>query len=154
MLCLPLDRLRCDQALPVCDSCVRRGDVMSCSYQHRRAGIQRQWPSSHSSSSSMQNRMDRLEQLVLSVINQKEAPAANSSVNLVVPHRNVQAPHEVHKEEIFPRPSPIDPMRSRMFRIDADYGSPYTNGDAHWVALLNEVRNYAFRSSLYELSPR
>lgn len=111
---------------------------MSCSYQHRRAGLQRHWPSSHSNSSSVQNRMDRLEQLVVTMMNQKEGSATDSSIDRVVPYRDVQVSrYEVQKDEV-PRPS--DSTKSRMLRIDADYGNSYTVGETHWSALLNEVR--------------
>lgn len=148
---LTINRLRCDQALPVCDSCVRRGDMMSCSYQHRRAGLQRHWPSSHSNSSSVQNRMDRLEQLVVTMMNQKEVSAADPSIDRVVSHRDVQASrYEASKEEV---PQPNESTNSRMLRIDADYGNVYTVGEAHWSALLNEVREYVFGVSYSYAKP-
>lgn len=110
---------------------------MSCSYQHRRAGLQRHWPSSHSNSSSVQSRMDRLEQLVVTMMSGKEASAADPSIDRIVAYREGPVTrHEASKDEVS---KPIDSMKSRMLRIDADYGNPYTVGEAHWAALLNEV---------------
>ncbi|KAE8556731.1 fat storage-inducing transmembrane protein 2 [Talaromyces marneffei ATCC 18224] len=66
------------------------------------------------------------------MMSQKEAPAA--------PQQNVQtAPYETRREDIPSNPRPIDSMKGRMLRLDADYGSPYTVGDAHWASLLNEI---------------
>lgn len=118
---------------------------MSCSYQHRRAGLQRHWPSSHSNSSSVQSRMDRLEQLIVTMMSGKEASAADASNDRVVAYRNGQVPrHEASKEELS---RPIDFVKSRMLRIDADYGNSYTVGEAHWAALLNEVNITRFPDS-------
>jgi hypothetical protein len=61
-------RLRCDRALPACTSCVRRGDIASCSYQDRRPGTQRHWPSSHTSSGSAHARIDQLETLLRQMV--------------------------------------------------------------------------------------
>jgi hypothetical protein len=117
---------------------------MSCSYQHRRAGLQRHWPSSHSSSSSVQNRMDRLEQLVLTMMDQKGASTDDSLIKQIAPPRNIQAARYAVLRE---NSRPADSMTSRMLRIDADYGNPYTVGEAHWAVLLNEVSDYAFGST-------
>jgi hypothetical protein len=96
--------------------------------------------------------MDRLEQLVVTMMNQKETSVADSSNDRVVSYRDVQAPrYEVPKEEMT---RPVDSMTSRMLRIDADYGNHYTVGEAHWAALLNEVRDYVFGFPLHILSPR
>ncbi|EED20036.1 conserved hypothetical protein [Talaromyces stipitatus ATCC 10500] len=132
-------KLRCDQALPVCDSCVRRGIVMSCSYQYRRVGLQRHWSSSHGNSSSVQSRMDRLEQLILALMNQKGPSVGDPANNLVITHRDVQAPrYEVPKEELLSNRR-VGPTTTRIFRTDTDNGVPYTVGEAPWAALLNEI---------------
>lgn len=131
---------------------------MSCSYQHRRAGLQRPWPFSHSNSSSVQNRMDRLEQLVVTMMNQKDGSAVASSVDRVVPYRDFQVRYEASKEEV---PRPNDSAKNRMLRIDADYGNAYTVGEAHWAAVLNEVRCFisavisytkTYRSTKFEVT--
>jgi hypothetical protein len=144
---LTISRLRCDQGLPVCGSCVRRGDTMSCSYQSRRVGLQRHWPPSHTAPSSVQNRMDRLEQLVLTMMNQV---VGDPGPNQAAPPPNVQ----VLQQEVLPGAQPALNTRSRMIRIDADYGNPYSVGEAHWAVLLNEAsssENLPFLIPVYSL---
>ena len=152
-------RLRCDQALPVCDSCLKRGASASCSYQSRQPGSHRHWSASHAAGEGVQSRLDRLEKLIVDTMTHV-APSKDSApreaIQSVNDAGNVKASssewndgvndHEhisEHSRELEVR-SAKDQIgtanANNVMRIDADHKNPLCVGEAHWVALLNEVR--------------
>lgn len=150
-------RLKCDRALPACDSCIKRGDSPSCSYQSRRLGSQRHWPQSHGPPDNVQNRMDRLEGLILSMMSNGPAPGLSTATGDVASSsaQVVKAPHSQRRDQMAdeletagytheqaapcPQGSSDDTKHSDVMKIDADYRKPFCVGEAHWAALLNEV---------------
>ena len=63
-------KLKCNRQAP-CDNCIKRGDGPSCTYAApaaKRKGTNSSTPSSNAAPDDMQNRIDRLEGLVLSLM--------------------------------------------------------------------------------------
>ncbi|KAE8148427.1 hypothetical protein BDV25DRAFT_131245 [Aspergillus avenaceus] len=146
-------KLKCNRAHP-CENCVKRGDSTSCTYAQanaRKKNIPQR--ASPSSPDDMQNRIDRLESLVLSLMtngSQSAGPAAamaaisgNSSsigsaqhtIDLDVDEETSGGPEESDTEQV-----------TKSFGImKVDNNKSYYISDAHWASVLNdiaEVRNY------------
>ncbi|GKZ25640.1 hypothetical protein AbraCBS73388_001284 [Aspergillus brasiliensis] len=146
-------KLKCNRAQP-CENCIKRGDATSCSYAQ--ANVRKKNPPQLSASSSpddMQNRIDRLENLVLSLMtngSQASGPAAalaaisgNSSSTGSVPHDGdvdieddaPNAPEESDTEQV-----------TKSFGImKVDNNKSWYFSEAHWATVMNditEVRNF------------
>lgn len=104
---------------------------MSCTYQSRRGATQRHWPYSHATSTNVNHRIERLEQLVTSMIDKGHLEDGLPVSSL---------PQFESLPVGFPtgiRPA-LD-SKSSAIRLDADYGNHNLIGETHWTALLNEV---------------
>ncbi|OOF96380.1 hypothetical protein ASPCADRAFT_206573 [Aspergillus carbonarius ITEM 5010] len=146
-------KLKCNRANP-CENCVKRGDATSCSYAQ--ANVRKKNTPQLSASSSpddMQNRIDRLESLVLSLMtngSQAAGPAAalaaisgNSSSAGSVPHTG-----DLDLED----ESPNGPEESDTEQVTKSFGimkvdnnKSWYFSEAHWATVMNdiaEVRNY------------
>ncbi|KAL8761348.1 MAG: hypothetical protein Q9184_002512 [Pyrenodesmia sp. 2 TL-2023] len=153
-------RLKCNRTQP-CENCVKRGDAMACSYA---APGSRKKHSGASSSSSgpgdMQNRIDRLEGLVLSLMTngaQSAGPAAASrSLSMSASTGSMEYPPDMGVDGVN--------NQNGMMRPDGEEGESETDqvaqslgilkvfdnksmyfGDAHWATILqdiSEVKNY------------
>ncbi|GAQ11932.1 hypothetical protein ALT_9253 [Aspergillus lentulus] len=146
-------KLKCNRAHP-CENCVKRGDASSCTYAQVSARRKNATQNSASSSpDDMQNRIDRLESLVLSLMtngSQSAGPAAamaaisgtsssggslNQSHDIDLDEETSNAPEESDTEQV-----------TKSFGImKVDNNKSYYISDAHWASLLNdisEVRNY------------
>ncbi|PWY71078.1 hypothetical protein BO94DRAFT_263166 [Aspergillus sclerotioniger CBS 115572] len=146
-------KLKCNRANP-CENCVKRGDATSCSYAQ--ANVRKKNTPQQSASSSpddMQNRIDRLESLVLSLMtngSQAAGPAAalaaisgNSSSAGSVPHTG-----DLDLED----ESPNGPEESDTEQVTKSFGimkvdnnKSWYFSEAHWATVMNdiaEVRNY------------
>ncbi|RLM00718.1 hypothetical protein CFD26_107814 [Aspergillus turcosus] len=146
-------KLKCNRAHP-CENCVKRGDASSCTYAQ--ASARRKNATQNSASSSpddMQNRIDRLESLVLSLMtngSQSAGPAAamaaisgtsssggslNQGHDIDLDEETSNAPEESDTEQV-----------TKSFGImKVDNNKSYYISDAHWASVLNdiaEVRNY------------
>ena len=154
-------RLKCNRSQP-CENCVKRGDAMSCSYAAP-GSRKKQSASSQSSNSpdDMQNRIDRLEGLVLSLMtngSQSAGPAAaqralslnSSSGSLEYPQDvdvNVDGEYEDNgvvrgsgEDE-----SETDQVVQSLGVMKVDNNKSMYYGEAHWAAILHdikEVKNY------------
>ena len=152
-------RLRCDRALPVCDSCLKRGASASCSYQSRQPGSHRHWSSPHVAGEGVQSRLDRLEKLIVDTMthvapSKDSAPreaiqsvndagnvkASSSNWNDSVNNNEHMSEHSRELEVRSARDKIETPNANNVMHIDADHKNPLCVGEAHWVALLNEVR--------------
>lgn len=148
-------RLKCNRTQP-CENCVKRGDALSCSYA---APGSRKKHSGTSSSSSgpgdMQNRIDRLEGLVLSLMTngaQSAGPAAASrSLSMSASTGSMEYPPDMGVDGVN--------NQNGMMRPDGEEGESETDqvaqslgilkvfdnksmyfGDAHWATILQDVR--------------
>ncbi|KAK5467939.1 hypothetical protein LTS15_000912 [Exophiala xenobiotica] len=156
-------KLKCNRQQP-CDNCTKRGDSTSCAYAAPAA--RKKGSSSHSASNStpddMQNRIDRLEGLVLSLMtsgSQPVGPAAAQNAlsagtstagsgSLGPPLDNeLDETTMMDDEDGQEVESETDGVTQSfgILKVDAERQKTFYVGEAHWAALLNEigeVKNY------------
>ncbi|KAK1143201.1 hypothetical protein N8T08_006899 [Aspergillus melleus] len=147
-------KLKCNRAHP-CENCVKRGDASSCSYAQsstRKKNSPQQ--AAASSPDDMQNRIDRLEGLVLSLMtngSQSAGPAAamaaisgnSSSISSAQPTTDLDIDEDAHGG---PEESDTEQVTKSfgIMKVDNNNKSYYVS-EAHWAAVLSdiaEVRNY------------
>ncbi|KAF1999340.1 hypothetical protein P154DRAFT_437351 [Amniculicola lignicola CBS 123094] len=142
-------KLKCNRGHP-CDNCVKRGDQGSCTYAT--PGSRKKSASSTGSATSpddMQNRIDRLEGLVLSLMTngpQAAGPAAaqaaiaNSMNNGSAdhPYDLVDGPESI-KEEDDGEESEVDQVAKSIGVMKVDNNRAIFASEAHWYAILGEI---------------
>ncbi|KZF23768.1 hypothetical protein L228DRAFT_123650 [Xylona heveae TC161] len=147
-------KLKCNRAHP-CENCVKRGDAESCSYAA--AGARKRNQSSHDYANSpdeMQNRIDRLEGLVLSLMtngSQSAGPAAATAA--ISTHASTTSPeqsqgndeedmdHGENEEE----ESETDQVARSFGILKVENNKSTYFSDEHWASLLidiAEVKNF------------
>ncbi|KAL4802991.1 fungal-specific transcription factor domain-containing protein [Aspergillus unguis] len=146
-------KLKCNRAHP-CENCVKRGDAHSCTYAQtnsRKKNLANQTASS--SPDDMQNRIDRLEGLVLSLMtngSQSEGPAAAMAAISGTNSTTGSAPHdhdlEIDDDGPIQEESETEQVTKSfgIMKVDNNNRSYYIS-DAHWASVLSEiseVRNY------------
>ncbi|EXJ78104.1 hypothetical protein A1O3_09265 [Capronia epimyces CBS 606.96] len=156
-------KLKCNRQSP-CDNCTKRGDSASCAYAApvaRKKGSQ-----SHSTSSAtpddMQNRIDRLEGLVLSLMtNGAQAPGPAAAAQILSTGSSMvgsgslgpDLDNELDETTMMNDADGQEPESETdgvtksfgILKVDADRQKTFYIGEAHWAALLNEigeVKNY------------
>ncbi|CAD6452487.1 dd999adc-0f6c-41d6-93ff-29144b86f953 [Sclerotinia trifoliorum] len=157
-------KLKCNRSHP-CENCTRRGDASSCSYAA--PGTRKKNQSQGSTSpDDMQNRIDRLEGLVLSLMTNgasSAGPAAataaisrshSESVGSSFPPDIEQDDDDMIKEE-GDEDSDVDGVAKSLgvMKVDPDKGKTTYLGDSHWHLVLKdiaEVKSY-FSSHKKEL---
>ncbi|KKK13395.1 hypothetical protein AOCH_001635 [Aspergillus ochraceoroseus] len=144
-------KLKCNRAHP-CENCVKRGDAHSCTYAQ--TNVRKKSSPSQAASNSpddMQNRIDRLESLVLSLMtngSQAEGPAAamaaisgtSSSIGSAQNILDLDVDDEPVQEE-----SDTEQVTKSFGIMKFDNNKSYYISDAHWASVLSEiseVRNY------------
>ncbi|KAF2258820.1 hypothetical protein CC78DRAFT_477265 [Lojkania enalia] len=148
-------KLKCNRGHP-CDNCTKRGDTGSCTYAT--PGGRKKSSSSTGSATSpddMQNRIDRLEGLVLSLMTngaQSAGPAAaqaaiaNSMSNGSVDHPyDMSNGPESIKEEDEGEESEVEQVAKSIGVMKVDNNRAVFASEAHWYAILgeiSEVKNY------------
>ncbi|KAI9053864.1 hypothetical protein LZ554_002811 [Drepanopeziza brunnea f. sp. 'monogermtubi'] len=152
-------KLKCNRSHP-CESCIRRGDASSCSYA---APVTRKKTQSRGASGpdEMQNRIDRLEGLVLSLMtngSQSAGPTAAAAAiscsysdsagsSSFQPQEVDRDDDDMIKEEDEGDDSEVDGVTNSLgvLKVDADKGKSLYFGDSHWhlvLADIAEVKNY------------
>lgn len=142
-------RLKCNRGHP-CDNCQKRGDTASCAYASpsaRKKGISSN--NSNSSPDDMQNRIDRLENLVLSLMtNGSQAAGAaaahailsssrgNSLSNTMANSLPPEDPDSIREEG---EDSEINDVAHSIGIMKVDNGKAIFASDAHWYAILADV---------------
>ncbi|KAF7923168.1 uncharacterized protein EAE98_007873 [Botrytis deweyae] len=143
-------KLKCNRSHP-CENCTRRGDASSCSYAA--PGTRKKNQSQGSTSpDDMQNRIDRLEGLVLSLmtngassagpaaaaaaINRSQSDSAGSSF----PPDLDQDDDDMIKEE-GDGDSDVDGVADSLgiMKVDADKGKTTYIGESHWHLVLKDI---------------
>lgn len=157
-------KLKCNRSHP-CENCTRRGDASSCSYAAPGTRKKNQTQGS-TSPDDMQNRIDRLEGLVLSLMTNgasSAGPAAataainrshSESVGSSFPPDIEQDDDDMIKEE-GDEDSDVDGVANSLgvMKVDPDKGKTTYLGDSHWHLVLKdiaEVKSY-FSSHKKEL---
>ncbi|KAF2728274.1 hypothetical protein EJ04DRAFT_449644 [Polyplosphaeria fusca] len=149
-------KLKCNRGHP-CDNCTKRGDTASCTYAT--PGSRKKSSSSTGSATSpddMQNRIDRLEGLVLSLMTngaQSAGPAAaqaaiadsmsNGSVDH--PYDLVNGPESIKEEDEEGEESEVEQVAKSIGVMKVDNNRAVFASEAHWYAILgeiSEVKNY------------
>lgn len=140
-------RLKCNRAHP-CENCIKRGDATSCSYAQanvRKKNVSQ--PSAASSPDDMQNRIDRLESLVLSLMtngSQSAGPAAamaaisgNSSSTGSVPNTvDIDVEDETPGG---PEDSDTEQVTKSFGIMKFDNNKSYYISEVHWASVLSDV---------------
>ncbi|KAJ8061756.1 hypothetical protein OCU04_009554 [Sclerotinia nivalis] len=157
-------KLKCNRSHP-CENCTRRGDASSCSYAA--PGTRKKNQSQGSTSpDDMQNRIDRLEGLVLSLMTNGASSAGPAAAAAAI-HRSQsesagssyppdvdQDDDDMIKEE-GDEDSDVDGVANSLgvMKVDPDKGKTTYLGDSHWHLVLKdiaEVKSY-FSSHKKEL---
>ncbi|KAL4916675.1 fungal-specific transcription factor domain-containing protein [Aspergillus aurantiobrunneus] len=145
-------KLRCNRAHP-CENCVKRGDAHSCTYAQtisRKKNALNQAASS--SPDDMQNRIDRLEGLVLSLMtngSQSDGPAAAMAAisGTSSSAGSAQHAHDLGFDDDVPaqEESETEQVTKSFGIMKVDNNKSYYISDAHWASVLSEiseVKNY------------
>ncbi|KAH8593273.1 fungal-specific transcription factor domain-containing protein [Bisporella sp. PMI_857] len=151
-------KLKCNRSNP-CENCIRRGDASSCSYAA--PGTRKKNQSQGATTpDDMQNRIDRLEGLVLSLMTngaQSAGPAAaaaaisrsqsNSTGSLSFPLDAERGDDNMIREEEEDEESDVEGVTNSLgvLKVDPDRGKAMYFGDSHWhmvLADIAEVKNY------------
>lgn len=148
-------RLKCNRTQP-CENCVKRGDAMSCSYaapgsRKKNAGAS----PSNNNPGDMQNRIDRLEGLVLSLMTngaQSAGPvAADRTLSMSASTGSMEYSQDVETDGVdhsngLMRPdgeeaeSETDQVAQSLGVLKVmDNNKSMYFGDAHWAAVLHDV---------------
>ncbi|KAI1209421.1 fungal-specific transcription factor domain-containing protein [Annulohypoxylon truncatum] len=153
-------KLKCNRGTPSCENCVKRGDTQSCVYATPSSRRKNQSSAGASSTpDDMQNRIDRLEGLVLSLMHgganidvstaSATAPAAPSNTDSSSPH--IEREDEgAMRDEVEPDDGDSDvddglATSLGVLKVDADKGKSMYIGQEHWHVLLAdiaEVKNF------------
>ncbi|KAL1976503.1 hypothetical protein VTN31DRAFT_2785 [Thermomyces dupontii] len=144
-------KLKCNRSHP-CENCVKRGDTLSCTYVQPDVKRRSTTSQNPSTPDEMQNRIGRLENLVLSLMTngaQAPGPAAamaaisgSSSVGSRQDSQEADADEDGDAQE----ESETEAVTRSLgvMKVDNNKCSFYVS-DAHWVSVLNdiaEVRQY------------
>ncbi|KAJ5475276.1 hypothetical protein N7539_008342, partial [Penicillium diatomitis] len=148
-------KLKCNRSHP-CENCVKRGDAASCSYaqaSNRKKTSPQQ--TALTSPDDMQNRIDRLEGLVLSLMtngNQSSGPAAalaaisgESSAGSTRLSNEIDVDDMDNGNEGNPEESDTEQVTKSFGVMKMDSGKSYYLSEAHWASVLHdiaEVRNF------------
>ena len=141
--------MKCNRAHP-CENCVKRGDAVSCNYAQ--ASSRKKNPPSQTSPTSpddMQNRIDRLEGLVLSLMtngNQSAGPAAAlAAISAESSAGSTGLSNEIDVDDIEDdaegthEESDTEQVTKSFGIMKMDSGKYYYISEAHWASVLNDV---------------
>ncbi|KAB8238505.1 uncharacterized protein BDW43DRAFT_118145 [Aspergillus alliaceus] len=148
-------KLKCNRAHP-CENCVKRGDATSCTYAQantrKRNAPQRASPSSPD---DMQNRIDRLESLVLSLMTNGSQAAGPAAAMAAISGNSSSIGSAQHTTDLDvdvdedasggPEESDTEQVTKSFGVMKVDNNKSYYFSEAHWASVLNdiaEVRNY------------
>ncbi|KAJ5210039.1 hypothetical protein N7491_009852 [Penicillium cf. griseofulvum] len=138
-------KLKCNRSNP-CENCVKRGDAASCNYAQPNS--RRKNPSQQSSNTpdDMQNRIDRLEGLVLSLMTngpQSEGPAAAmAAISGDGSGDSARFSHDYDIEEEGmegAEESDTDQVTKSFGVMKMDNNKSYYISEAHWASVLNDI---------------
>ncbi|KAL4977720.1 fungal-specific transcription factor domain-containing protein [Aspergillus desertorum] len=145
-------KLKCNRAHP-CENCVKRGDAHSCTYAQtnsRKKSLANQ--AALTSPDDMQNRIDRLEGLVLSLMtngSHSEGPAAAMAAISGTSSSTGSAQHvhelEIDDDSLNQDESETEQVTKSFGIMKVDNNKSYYISDAHWASVLSEiseVKNY------------
>ncbi|EEA18666.1 hypothetical protein EYB25_008774 [Talaromyces marneffei] len=138
-------KLKCNRSHP-CENCIKRGDASSCTYAQPGSRKKSSPQSSSTSPDDMQNRIDRLENLVLSLMtngSQAAGPAAavaalsrHNSVESGQNYQDLELDDDVdgHNEE-----SDTEAVTKSFGIMKVDNNKSMYISEAHWASVLNDI---------------
>lgn len=139
-------RLKCNRAHP-CENCIKRGDSASCTYAQpgaRKKSTLNQ--GTFNSPDDMQNRIDRLEGLVLSLMTngaQSAGPAAAaaaiSGTGSTTLGKNSSETNGDENGADGQEESDTEQVTKSFGIMKVDNNKSYYISEAHWSAVLNDV---------------
>ncbi|KAJ5762993.1 hypothetical protein N7533_001674 [Penicillium manginii] len=142
-------KLKCNRGHP-CENCVKRGDGPSCSYAQtgaRKKNLSQQ--ASPTSPDDMQNRIDRLEGLVLSLMTngtQSDGPAAAmAAISGESTAGSTGLSNEIELDDDEGPESDTEQVTKSFGVMKVDNNKSYYISEAHWASVLHdisEVKNY------------
>ncbi|KAI6091278.1 fungal-specific transcription factor domain-containing protein [Hypoxylon rubiginosum] len=155
-------KLKCNRGSPSCENCVKRGDTQSCVYATPTSRRKNQSSAGASSTpDDMQNRIDRLEGLVLSLMHGganietsgasnviPEAPSTAGSSGANIERNDDGAMKDDTEDDGGEGDSDVDDGLATslgVLKVDADKGKSMYIGQEHWHTLLadiSEVKNF------------
>lgn len=138
-------RLKCNRTNP-CENCVKRGDAASCNYAQPNSRKKNSTQQVSNTPDDMQNRIDRLEGLVLSLMtngSQSAGPAAAmAALSGESSTGSTRFSHDIDAEEDGmegAEESDTDQVTKSFGVMKMDNNKSYYISDAHWVSVLNDV---------------
>lgn len=141
-------RLKCNRTHP-CENCVKRGDAASCSYaqatSRKKNSTQQTAPTTPD---DMQNRIDRLEGLVLSLMtngNQPGGPAAALAAisgGASVGSTGLSNEVDIDEDDVGPEESDTEQVTRSFGVMKMDNNKSWYISEAHWGSVLNDVSRW------------
>lgn len=141
------NRLKCNRAQP-CENCVKRGDAYSCTYAQ---AASRKKSATHqnnaSTSDDMQNRIDRLEGLVLSLMTNGASPSGPPAAMAALSGSGNTDSTQNSGELGMAEDAPTGPDDSDTEQVTKSFGilkvdntnKSYYISEAHWASVLSDV---------------
>ncbi|KAJ9481552.1 hypothetical protein VN97_g11920 [Penicillium thymicola] len=138
-------KLKCNRTNP-CENCVKRGDAASCNYAQPNSRKKNSTQQVSNTPDDMQNRIDRLEGLVLSLMtngSQSAGPAAAmAALSGESSTGSTRFSHDIDAEEDGmegAEESDTDQVTKSFGVMKMDNNKSYYISDAHWVSVLNDI---------------
>ncbi|KAJ5781156.1 hypothetical protein N7457_006316 [Penicillium paradoxum] len=138
-------KLKCNRSNP-CENCIKRGDAASCNYAQANSRKKNSAQQSSNTPDDMQNRIDRLEGLVLSLMtngSQSAGPAAAMaalSEESSAGSTRFSHEHEMEEEGMEGADESDTDQVTKSFGImKMDNNKSYYISDAHWASVLNDI---------------
>lgn len=145
-------KLKCNRGHP-CDNCTKRGDTASCSYASPKNKKQGSGGGANQTPDDMQNRIDRLEGLVLSLMTNggpaDGAAAARAAINSSRSNSlstasdlklDVEGSDMIQEEnENGEEDSEVEQVSKGIGIMKVDNGKAIFASDAHWYAIMAEI---------------
>ncbi|KAJ5520856.1 hypothetical protein N7463_001309 [Penicillium fimorum] len=138
-------KLKCNRSNP-CENCVKRGDAASCNYAQPNSRRKNPSQQSPNTPDDMQNRIDRLEGLVLSLMTngpQSEGPAAAmAAISGESSASSARLSHDYDIEEEGmegAEDSDTDQVTKSFGVMKMDNNKSYYISEAHWAAILHDI---------------
>ena len=145
-------KLKCNRGAP-CDNCIKRGDTASCSYASPKSKKQSSAGAANQTPDDMQNRIDRLEGLVLSLMTNggsgdgaaaaRAAVSASRSNSLSTASDlklDVEGSDMIQEEnENGEEDSEVEQVSKGIGIMKVHNGQAVFASDAHWYAIMAEI---------------
>ena len=145
------NRLKCNRSQP-CENCVKRGDASSCTYAQ--AVSRKKNTQNPTNPDDMQNRIDRLESLVLSLMTNGSQSAGPSDAMAAImgdssagSGRNTDEMGMVDDGQAGLEESDTEQVTKSFGILKVDNNKSYYISDSHWVTVLNDVSLFTLHVS-------